>query len=452
MTGVEVRQASDQPPAWGTNFYASVVGNVFACLASTLLHPLVVLPVFIAQVTESLYAVALVPVIGAVAWFAAVPIGQVIADDPNRRYWLIGMGTLRAVLVAMLAFIAERSDDLSSGRLVVAFLIGLAAFAVAQGIVATMTSAATRRALTSTAPGPSFVVRRLLGGLAALVGALLIARVLSEDGPTFPSNFALIFVVAAICFAITVFFMSMSRLRDPGPETTGQSSRFVGAWASSSFRRFALFRLVLGGSALLDPFIALYAVQQLSASARTIGWLLALFILGGLISRPLWSAITERAGARVAFQLMAIARMVVGILALAVPQLIKTDLWTERVDAGQAAALTFGASLFFVGATQTGLRAVGTDYVTQIAPAEQPNGFLAAARFVATVAALSPLLGAWIIDRTGEYRDAFLVATGFSLVAVLLSGLLTQSVIRPRPVAGAWRLRRTMPSNNVEPV
>jgi hypothetical protein len=324
----------------------------------------------------------------------------------------------------------------------------LAAFALGDGMIRTMMATTSYRALPPQAQTHFVRLNRNVAGGVGLVGALVVARVLGEEGPGSPGNFALLFLVATISSAFTIFLAL--RIRDPEPTAGSAYPRSGGALANRAFWRFSIFRLALGGTALIDPFLVLYAVQELSATASTVGWLIALFVIGQLLSWPLWTAVAHRTGARASFQLMAVARIIAAVVAFAVPELVQTQQWADRVGPGQAAALLFGTSLFFVGATHAGLRAVESDYVSRLAPAGSFPGVLAATRFVAMSAALSPLLGAWIIERTGAFQDAFLVGGAFSLLALLVSGLLPLTLIRSRTVTAAPSVAGSSGSSEVQ--
>jgi hypothetical protein len=420
------------------------MSGAFSSLGIALVHPLIVLPLFIASVTDSLAAAVMPAILLVAGRLVAAPVSRLLLHGPNGTFWLIGIGALRGILAGMLALIVSRSEDLSPNRITAAFLIGLAAFAIADGLVTPLMISAAGRALPQAAEAPFLRLRRIFSGIAALVAAPVLASVLGQDGPGAPGNYTLLLIVATICYAITVFFTLPLHVagRAEQAEPPDAAERLAGTTGG----RFALFRFVIGSSALFDPLIALYAVQTLSADATTVGWLLAFFALGNLASEPLALAITGHFGARLAYQLLAVSRLVASVIVLAVPQIIETELWTERVEPGQAAPLLLGTSLIFVGATQAGLRAIES---VAAGAAGRLGRISRSTRLIAAVASFSPLLGAWIIERTGSFADAFLVGGGLSLLAILLSGLLPERLSGPRTAVGPMPSRTSAPAGSV---
>ena len=93
-----------------------------------------------------------------------------------------------------------------------------------------------------------------------------------------------------------------------------------------------------------------------------------------------------------------------------------------------------------VGASLAGQIRANFGYVMDIAPADVRPAYAWLANAVLAVAALAPLVGAKLIERY-SYETLFATAAIVGLAAVFVSGVLTDTHTRTRPVAQAWRLR-----------
>ena len=80
-------------------------------------------------------------------------------------------------------------------------------------------------------------------------------------------------------------------------------------------------------------------------------------------------------------------------------------------------------------------------YLLDIAPGTRRLGYAGLTNALLGVAAFAALLAGAAVDRQG-FRALFLAAAATGLAAVFASGALTDTNVRARPTAAAWRLRR----------
>jgi MFS family permease len=200
------------------------------------------------------------------------------------------------------------------------------------------------------------------------------------------------------------------------------------------------FRAVLTASTLADPFLIVYARRELNLPMFYLGTYLVAAVAARILSSPFWSWLETRGGHRAVLQASALARLIAPLIALVVPYVADTPLYRNHFDDNRPLFYAFALVFTALGAALGGQIRANFGYLMDIAPAELRPAYTSLANAIMAIAALAPLVGAKLIERY-SYETLFTTASLVGLAAIFVSGILTDTHTRIRPVAQTWRLR-----------
>ena len=452
MSGAEIRRFSTDRRGLTLNVFLGIAGATLASLSEALVLPTVVLPYFVGNISLSYTVVGLVPAIAIGFWaLARIPATLIVTPRRRKLPWAIGAALIRAAATALLAAVCFRAEEGAWDPLRNAFFVCLIAYSLASGFANVPTEAVLAKSIPQDGRELFFRLRNIWGGVAGIVAGLVIIQLLGDGGPVFPDNYALLFLAATVGQTATAFFIAtlreplrVPRSRIPAPATIlGGMGR---ALADGNFRRFLGFRLLFSLSTLADPFFVIFAVSQLAVAPSILGAYVIALVVGRLASTPLWSILARRYGEKVTLQVAALVRLLAPLLALPLPFVVDTGFYRDRVDDNRILAALFGIAFLAIGASLGGQARGNFGYLAEVAPARLRASYVGVTNLSLAIVAFSPILGGLLLDRT-EYSWLFSVATLVGLAAVFASGALTDTHVRTRPSAAAWRLRRAATAN-----
>lgn len=448
MVGAEIRRYASDRRGQALNVFLGIAGGALGSLAEVLLLPIIVLTFFVGQLTDSYLVVGLVPAIGVGCWLLA-RIPAIVFVTPQRRKlpWAIGASLVRAASTALLAAVCFRAEEGAEPQLLRSFFICYIAYSLASGFAGVPIAAVIAKAIPHDARPFFFRQRAVWSGVMGLVAGLVVVQLLGDGGPSFPRDYALLFLAATVCQTATAFFVAT--LREPiriSDNPPASLNSVVGslplAMADANFRRFLGFRLLLALASLADPFLVIYASSELALSATYVGAYVMAYVGGLLASGPLWISVQRRAGDRGVLQLAALIRLAAPLLAMILPDLSQSDLYRRYVTSDRFLPVALALAFVAIGVSLGGQSRASASYLTDIAPRRWRGSFGSITNIVLAVAALAPLVGAVIVERT-DFSKLFIAALLIGLLAVFASGALTDTHVRTRPTAAAWRLRRS---------
>ena len=448
MAGADIRRFSFDRRGLAPNFLLGLAAGALLALAETLVHPIVVLPLFVAALTDDLAVVGLVPAVAAgVWWLGRLPAALVVGPRRTKLPWVTGAALVRTAAMVLLAYVVFRADRVSDEQLLRSFFLCYVVYHFAGGFAAGPATDVVAKAVAADQRARLFRQRVLWGGAFGVVAALVVARLLSADGPAFPRGHALLFLAAAVCLAASTFFGASLRepVRLAGTRPSGLAATLRAvprAFADANFRRYLGFRALSTLSAVADPFFVVYAARELAVPGGAFGLYLVAFVLARFGSGLLWAPLAARQGDKALLQAAALIRLLAPLVALLLPYLAETEAYRDRIDDPRVAATLFGVVFVAIGAALGAQVQANFGYLNDIAPAALRPAYAAVSNAILALLAVAPVAGGILADRT-ELSGVFLAAALVGLVAVLASGALTDTHVRTRPTAAAWRLRRT---------
>ncbi len=434
MAGADIRRFSADRRGGGANGLLATAAGALGSLSEILILPPIVLALFVGQLSNSSFVtVGAVSAIAVGFWaLARVPAGVLVAVQRRKQPWALAGVLVRAVALGLLAFVTFRGGG---GDFLASFFVCLAAYALASGFASVPTEALVAKAVPNAARASFYRRRTFWGIVAAIAGAFVVAQVFGGEGPSFPRQYALLFLAATVCqVAIAVFLASVRepvRVAERRPAALPALQAVPGALADRNLRRFLLFRALLALTAAIDPFLIIFAFTRLGASSAAVGGYVLAYVLGILISQPVWVAFARRAGERACLQGAALLRLAPPLLALVLPSLASTGLWQDRFAGTPLLEAAFGVAFWCIGAATAALARGTFGYIAEFAPFRLRTAYTLVTNALLAVLAFAPVAAGLLVERLG-FEELFLVAAVVGVLAVFASGALANTFVRLR--------------------
>jgi hypothetical protein len=443
VSGTEIRRFSDDQSLIGGRWIVALLQAVSSSLATGLMLPVVVLAAYVSLLTEDLYRVALVPILAFGLWnLGALIAGRFTRDRVRLMPWAFVSGAARAAAIGALAYVAYHSNPAEDDRLT-AFFICLGIYGFASGFTSVPVHGLLQKSFESSSRAQLFVGRAFWGVLAAVISGVVVRSVFQPDGPETQRAFAYLFIAAAGCLASAAFFTLLVKepVRRLSTARRGTNAAHHFGLGDRVMRRYLLFRIALAAVGMLDVFVIVFALRDLSFDRPFFGVYVIAFCAALAVGMPLARSLGSRRGGRAVLQASTWMKLIAPLLLLTIPYLRDSADVADRVSSDRfylwmlvICFAALGSSLAFQGAGNF-------QYLSEIAPATNRSGYFATANVVLMFATLFPLVGAWIVE-SWDFERLFGVAAAVALLAVLLSGILVDNrIVASRPTTAA-RLSR----------
>jgi len=259
--------------------------------------------------------------------------------------------------------------------------------------------------------GNLYASKQFASSVAMLVGGLLIARIFSVEGISYPANYALILFIGSggLVVASVAFWL----IREPASETKSIPQErfrdFVSRVPSilrgdPAFLRFLIVENMASFSLMILPFYMIFARESFQIGQEYVGRYL-LFQIGGMIlSNLFWGVLSSRKGSQ------SVVRTCILIGGLIPMIAILFQGWGPD---------PFVVIFVLIGFVMSGRRVGFEPYLLDLAPEEKRTLYLGINGTLNFSKVLLPLLGGAIIDLFG-FHVTFILITGTMLLAFFL--------------------------------
>ncbi|TVR70782.1 MAG: MFS transporter [Sphaerobacteraceae bacterium] len=429
QTGADVQRTSAARRLYHRNFGFGVGNGSFGLLAETLIHPSIVLALFVSQISDSNLLIGLVPAMAAGLWFLPQLFGAALTQGRARQLPFAFYGTLlRTLVIGLLGVIGFLVGSDEPSTLLIWFFVLYAIYNLAGGFTNVPMLELSARVIPANRRGLFFSQRSFWGGILGFMAGFLIQGILSQT-EDFPANYALLFFAAFCALGLSTYFTAM--MQETYAEPSGHRQTFASHLAeapqlfnNSAFRRFLGFRVTLSLSAIADPFYVVYVQQQLGAPAEIIG----VYIIGMTVARfgsnLIWSKLVDFKGNRFVLQVAALMRLGIPMIALLLPPLYGWDTFADRVPGGDDSIFyVFGLIFVLYGAALSAQALANLTYVMDVAEPEQRPAYFGLTNTILGFVAFIPVLGGIMVDAF-SFEFVFIVTFLIAFAGVVASGLL----------------------------
>jgi MFS family permease len=427
--GADVQWTSTARRLYHRNFAFGVSNGSFSLLAETLIHPTIVLALFVSQISDSNTLVGLVPAMAAGLFFLPQLFAAAITQGRERQLPYVFFSTLvRTLSIGLLGVLGFLISSEQSSTLLIWFFVLYAIYNVAAGFTNVPMLELSARLLPGNRRGLFFSQRNFWGGILGFMAGFLVQQILSQTGD-FPWNFALLFFAAFCALAFSTYSAAMLQEQPEAPtkhRTTilGHLRAAPNLFHNFAFRRFLGFRVALSLTAIADPFYVVYVQQQLGAPASIVGFYIVGMTVARFGSNLVWGKLIDMKGNRIVLQLAALMRMTIPLIALSLPPLFSWESFASRAPGGEDVIFyLFGLIFVLYGAALSGQAIANLTYVLDVAEPEQRPAYLGLTNTILGFVAFVPILGGVMVDGFG-FEFVFIITFLLGFAAVVASGML----------------------------
>lgn len=392
----------------------------------------------------SLVKIALPLVISGAGWSLSVPVRALLARlaSPG-RYLAIASGIIRTVAAGMIAWLTYFADDIEPLRMVDLILISFAVYVIASAFNLTTTRGLIAASTPAIRAGTLFATQRVFGGLSSVSGGFVAILALRSGELQFYENVGVLYVLAAVAVAAATWFQFMTTVaatRAVTPTTAGRGGP-MSTLANPAVRRLLGFRLLVGLSAMADPFLIIFGIGELGFEFFYVGVAIAVYAGGQLLAALFASGWASQQGPRSMILTGSLCRLLAIALALIIPAISRSDAYLERFDTNWQATLVF-VTLYGLLGISAYVQAAGSQrYIVNVVPVADRLSTISLANIVLGICAASPLLGAYLIEQY-DLETVLTIATVLAFVGFASGGFLFDPSPRVSRQRGAWRQRR----------
>ncbi len=410
------------------NFTLGVLNGAFVQPANALIDPNIVLSWFLAQLGVSNILIGLVtPIRMGSSFLLQLLVSGYLQRKAYKLPFYQRIAVLRCTLLIGLAAVVAFAPQ-ESAWMIAGFFAILVIYSLVSGLLALPFMDIVAKMIPTRRRGSFFAQRSFWGNTLVLGASAVVGYVLEEPaGLRFPTNVAVLFVLASVFYGLTS--LALSFIYEPPGKTKSESVRWIDQIrrgvdllrTDTHYRLFLITRLALIPADWAGPFYVVYAKTALGISPRLVGFYIAARTTTAILSNLAWGRISDRQGNR---QLIRIANWI----GLTVPL---TALSIGFLAAQQTTVppwLPYLYTLVFVayGAFSTASIIGGMNYLLDIVPAAERSLYLGFNSTVFGIVRFSALASGLIVDWIG-YRVLILIGACFFALSLVLSYRLSES-------------------------
>jgi MFS family permease len=388
---------------------------MFITLGLSLVSRETVMPVLASHLTDSKLVIGLIPAIFSLGFY--LPQLLMANFSEGLRYkkpfvmWVGGLGERVPYLLIGVAVwaLALSAPTLTMGILLAG--LGISAFGAGIGTPAWYDMIA--KVIPVHRRGIWSGIGHSLGALMGVGGALLVGYILASY--LFPTNFAILFFLAAVAMAIS--WGGLALTREPPSLVNGEPTPIrnylrrlpVILRRDRNYTRFLVSRSLVQLGTMAGAFFIIYGTERFQIDGIGVGRLTAILIGSTAVMNLFWGFIGDRLGHKAV--LAGAAFCMAAAVAIA---------W--------AAASPSWLSITFVllGAYLAADMVSGLNIILEFCASEERPTYIGLTNtLLAPMVTLAPMLGGWLAD-TVDYEGLFPVA----LAVALLGGLLLTFWVR----------------------
>jgi MFS family permease len=394
------------------NFILHVLNGVLFFISEAFTDPNLVVTAFLSQLTPSNVLIGLLAPLRDTGWFLPqLFISPWVERKPVKVRVYATVTYFRSagwILLVLSMFLIEPGN-----LLLIAFFGCMLLIALSAGFAGLPYMTVTQKVIPKDRLGLLFGLRLSIGGslsvlASGLVGVILAGQVFGLS-LRFPDNYALLFAIATMFFiAGCVIFTFIKEKPDDVPaKATPLKTQFNRAGTvlkgDPRFLKFLSMRIALMFALTCIPFVTVYAKRELQVSDATIGALVPVALIAGLLSNLVWARINDRRSSRTVLALCSLLGLVLCSIALALVQ------WGSRAIVLLPAAYALG------GIITSGIGVSTTPQMIEIVPAGQGPLYFGLLNTLLGVAMLFTSLVGVIVDQFGYAALFLFCGTCFAL-------------------------------------
>lgn len=385
-----------------------------------------VLPEFVSRLTGSAVLIGLIISLTEGAWRAPqLLFANWLANKPRKKIYLTRAGLIGRPAYLLMALALVLGIAKTPMLAVVLFFVLHTFMYFALSVDTLVWWDVLAKAIPGNRRGRILGYSTALRGVISIGVGLLIAYLLGDSGPGFPSAYTICFAAGGACFMLSlVSWLFVVEPSEPVVEKRptwseyGRQTRTI-LRSSSAFRRLLTVRLLAGFNGLALGFFGLFGIAQLGFAPSSLGLFAMVQTVSGILAGLWFARVSERSGNHRIVQiatLISVTGPVVALVFLIAPDLLWRPLY----------AWTFVSIGVFQTAQFVGFASLNVD----LAPSGQRTTYVGLFNTLSSLVIIWPAIGGWLLERT-SYGVLFGLTAGCLVVAHIASWFLPSAPTIP---------------------
>lgn len=418
------------------NFTLWVLETAAWMLGTALIDSTTVLPVLVQSLTGSTFLSGLIISLrfAGQGWPQLISASLVSGRTYRKYYYLLVSMPGRLLLLWPAALLLAGVTD--PAVVAPAIFIGYTAFWMSEGMSIVPWVDMLGKTIPPTRRGRLFASMHVLGGMLGIGAGLWIRWLLQSPTVPYPVGYGVLFLAA--CIALTVSALSLGVLREPPSPHDEQRYSTLALIkdipnllvSMPPFRLLVLVQALFGFAVLPAPFYILYASGLLrSVVAPTagtesigVGIFLSVQTAGMIVGNTALGFLGDHYGNRLMLRVLALFHVLVPMSAMLAGYIARAaGLQTIGIY------LAFFPTFFIFGSLLSGTWMGVTNYLLELAPADDRPAYIAVMNALNIPAVLLPMIGGLLLRSLG-FPGIFLIA----IIALSTAFFLTGRLIEPR--------------------
>lgn len=397
---------------WGDYFFFGV--------AMHFLSQTTVLPSLVRHLTDSAPLIGLVSTIQTGGWLLPQLIAaNYVADKPLKKRYVAIPALAGRLLYPFLAWAIWAWAEPHPRLTLALFYLAYSLFVLADGLASVPWFDVFSKSLPPRLRGRLVGWAQMTMGIAGIGAGLAVGRILGAEGPGYPANYALLYLIASVSLGLSLLSFLQVRER-PSQEVAARMpwAHFLPQLArvlreDRSFRALIITRLLVGWSGMAMPFYVVYALDVLGFQPGVIGTFVSAQVVGGILSGAAMGYIGEHKGTRAVIRFAAVFALASPLTALALAFV------REALPVGW---LIYAYSLIFaaLGALANANMAGFMNYILEIAPEAERPLYVGLANTLSSLVLLAPLVGGLILE-AASFHGLMLATAAVTAMGFILS-------------------------------
>ena len=396
------------PRHYWRNFWCLVCDFGFFGVAMSFVSTSTVIPGFLTVLGASSAFIGLISSLQSASWllpqlFAA----RYLADKPHKKPYILWPAAIGRLLMLVMATLIWSTGARPPWLIQAILALMVVGFWVGDGLASVPWFDLLSNVIPPRRRGRLTGTGQVLSGTIGFLAGFVVEWMLSDSGPAFPNNYALLFLLGFLMLAISFCAISMTVEEKHPPADRAPSWReyIPQLWRVFSqdrvFRRFILARQLSGMGSLAIPFYMPYALERLGLPAQVAGRYTSIGVVGGILAALVFGWLNEHYGSKRVILISLSLGVLVPCTALLIPALL--------VDPTQL-AWGYGFVFFLLSALMGSMMAGWMTYVLEWAPKAERFTYVGLTNTLNGITLLFAAFGGLILQWTGNnYRLLFAI-------------------------------------------
>jgi len=378
-----------------------------------------VLPEFVRQLTGSAVLIGLIISLTEGAWRAPqLLIANWLANKPRKKMYLTRAGLIGRPAYLLMALALVLGVAKAPTLAVVLFFVLHTAMYLTMSVDSLVWWDVLAKAIPAQRRGRILGYSTALRGVISIAAGLLIAYLLGDSGPGFPTAYTICFAAGGMCFMLSLLSWlfvveTAEAVVEKRPAWSDYGKQISAILRSdSAFRRLLTVRLLSGFNGLALGFFGLFAIDKLGFAPASLGLFAMVQTVSGILAGLWFARVSERSGNHRIVQiatLLSATGPVVALIFLIAPDLLWTPLYSW----------TFASIGMFQTAQFVGFDSLNVD----LAPPGQRTTYVGLFNTISSLVIIWPAIGGWLLQQT-SYGLLFGLTAACLLVAHAASWFL----------------------------